>query len=55
MLDQVARRLPAAVDRRPAHLAELTERELTVLRMLGAGLSNSEIASALQARTFARG
>ena len=47
LLDQVARRLPAAVDRRPAQLAELAERELTVLRMLAAGLSNSEIASAL--------
>jgi DNA-binding NarL/FixJ family response regulator len=47
LLDQVARRLPAAVDRRPGQLAELTERELAVLRMLAAGLSNMEIASAL--------
>jgi len=47
LLDQVARRLPAAVDRRPAHLAALTKRELAVLRMLAAGLTNSEIASAL--------
>jgi DNA-binding NarL/FixJ family response regulator len=47
LLDQVARRLPAAVDRHPEQLAELTERELVVLRMLAAGLSNAEIAAAL--------
>jgi DNA-binding NarL/FixJ family response regulator len=47
LLDQVARRLPAAVDRRPEQLAALTDRELAVLRMLAAGLSNAEIASAL--------
>jgi DNA-binding NarL/FixJ family response regulator len=47
LLDQVARRLPAAVDREPAQLAELTDRELEVLRMLAAGLSNAEIAAAL--------
>jgi DNA-binding CsgD family transcriptional regulator len=47
LLDHVARRLPAAVDRHPEQLAALTERELAVLRMLAAGLSNSEIASAL--------
>ena len=47
LLDQVARRLPAPVDREPAQLAELTERELEVLRMLAAGLSNAEIAAAL--------
>jgi DNA-binding NarL/FixJ family response regulator len=35
------------VDRHPAGLARLTDRELAVLRMLAAGLSNSEIASAL--------
>jgi DNA-binding NarL/FixJ family response regulator len=47
LLNQVARRLPASVDRRPAQLAALTDRELAVLRMLAAGLSNSEIATAL--------
>ena len=47
LLDQVARRLPAAVDRDPRQVAELTGRELDVLRMLAAGLSNAEIAEAL--------
>jgi DNA-binding NarL/FixJ family response regulator len=47
LLDQVARRLPASVGRDPEQLAELTERELDVLRMLAAGLSNAEIAAAL--------
>jgi DNA-binding NarL/FixJ family response regulator len=47
LLDQVGRRLPAAVSRAPEALAQLTEREHEVLRMLAAGLSNAEIASAL--------
>ena len=37
LLDQVGRRLPAAVSREPAALAALTEREQQVLRMLAAG------------------
>jgi DNA-binding NarL/FixJ family response regulator len=47
LLDQVGRRLPAAVSRTPEDLAQLTEREQQVLRMLAAGLSNAEVAAAL--------
>jgi DNA-binding NarL/FixJ family response regulator len=47
LLDQVARRLPAAVSRQQTKLDSLTQRELEVLRMLASGLSNAEIAGAL--------
>ncbi|MDX6641669.1 MAG: hypothetical protein QOF12_2680 [Solirubrobacteraceae bacterium] len=47
LLDQVARRLPAAVSRQPSEMAALTQREQEVLRMLASGLSNAEIAAAL--------
>ena len=47
LLDQVGRRLPAAVTRAPEALAQLTEREQQVLGMLAAGMSNAEISDAL--------
>jgi DNA-binding NarL/FixJ family response regulator len=47
LLDQVGRRLPSAVSRAPAELAELTDREQQVLGMLAAGMSNAEISEAL--------
>jgi DNA-binding NarL/FixJ family response regulator len=47
LLDQVARRLPAAVDHDPKQLPELSAREQEVLRLLAVGMSNSEIAEAL--------
>jgi DNA-binding NarL/FixJ family response regulator len=47
LLNQVARRLPSAVQRDTSSLAQLTEREQEVLRLLAAGMTNSEIAAAL--------
>jgi DNA-binding NarL/FixJ family response regulator len=47
LLDQVGRRLPAAVSQTPEALTGLTEREREALRMLAAGLTNAEIARAL--------
>src|SRR5581483_8208969 len=40
LLDQVARRLPAAVERDTSALTLLTEREREVLRLLAVGMSN---------------
>jgi DNA-binding NarL/FixJ family response regulator len=47
LLDQVARRLPAAVDHDDALLEELTARERDVLSLLAVGMSNAEIGQAL--------
>jgi DNA-binding NarL/FixJ family response regulator len=47
LLDQVAHRLPAPVERDGGALASLTDRELEVLKLLAGGRSNAEIAEAL--------
>jgi len=47
LLEQVARRLPTAVTRDTSSLAQLTEREREVLRLMAVGMSNAEIAAAL--------
>jgi DNA-binding NarL/FixJ family response regulator len=47
LLDQVARRLPAPVERDAGSLSELTDREREVLRLMAVGMSNAEIAAAL--------
>jgi DNA-binding NarL/FixJ family response regulator len=47
LLDQVARRLPAPVQRDDSAMAQLTNREAEVLRLLAAGMSNAEIGRAL--------
>ena len=47
LLDQVGRRLPAPVSKTPDAVADLTEREREVLRMIAGGATNAEIAEAL--------
>ena len=47
LLDRVASRLPPATDTKSPALAELTERELEVLKLMARGLSNAEIAEKL--------
>jgi DNA-binding NarL/FixJ family response regulator len=46
MIERSVQRAPAGTGR-PAQLAELTERELSVLRLIARSLSNAEIAASL--------
>ena len=47
LLDRVASRLPSASETTIPALAELTDREMEVLKLLARGLSNAEIAEKL--------